>query len=400
VTVGRDSALLTGAQVYYKLTGFLVYPLLSAAMPESDVGLFFLAVSTAQILLVVASGNLAPVVVRRLRGGSPASVEIPAFVAFRLASGPLFLGACALAAAIYRPSAAPAIVAAAGFVLLEDVYAAAAAILLASDRTATVVRIGLAVQTTYLLSLWLGLALHPALETVFLAQLVRTGCLVVLGGWAVSRLAPLRPRRAPGFFAGAAPFALLLLASSLFSEIDPLVLGAFTGLDEIARYGLAQKVVAGTFFFPGVLATVFYAKFAGATTQEARTMFGRLLLVVVAVCGGGALFLALLAGPIAGFFFPRAPGVAGPLVLLAPCVLLGGLATFGTAGAQAFGRERGALAALVAGALAGIAGDALLVPARGAEGAALARSVATFVQCLALGLLLFRGSPRVPSGET
>jgi len=384
MTLARDSALLTGAQIYYKLTGFLVYPLLAASLPADAVGLFFFAVSTAQLLLVLASGNLAPLVVRRLRGESPAAVEIPAFVAFRLRTAPLFLLGCALAAAIVRPDAAVWILAAAGFVLLEDLYSSAAALLVASDRTATVVRIGVAVQTTYLVSLWLGLQLAPGLGTVFVAQFVRTGCLVLLGAWAISRMAPLAPRWRPGFLAGAAPFALLLGASALFGEIDPLVLGTLGDLQDVAPYGLAQKLVAGTFFFPGVLATVFYARFAGTPTAEARRVLDRLLALVLVVCGGGTLVLGLWAGPIAGFFFPRAAGVEASLVLLAPSVLLGGLAIVGTAGAQAFGRERAALVALIVGALAGIAGDFLLVPSRGAPGAALARSAASLTQCLVL----------------
>ncbi len=394
--LGRDAALLIGAQVYYKVTGGLVYPLLSWALLPREVGLYFFAISLCQVSLVAAHWNLQPLVIRRLvaAGGAPAAArELAPLVGFRLVTSPLFvIGSAALGAAL-RPGHAGAFAVTAVFVLLEDLYGICAGTLMALDEVRQVVTLGVVVQTTYLGALVLGLELRPALSTVLAVSLLRT-VLVCGGGIAILGriIGRVRPVLTSAVFRGLTPFFLLAAGQVVIDQVDTLILGGWVDLARIGHYNLGLRTVQAAQFVPIVLGGLHYSRFSGRLPDAAvRALTVRTLLGLAALGAAGAAAQYLGADLIARLLFPgvRAPAAAA-LRQLAPTLALGFVQLYLAALLQMFGRERAALGALGAGALLGIGLDLALVPRHGVAGAAAARAASLAAQLAVSAFVLTR----------
>ena len=62
----RDTLLMLSAETLYRLSGFVLLMVLSRYLPAEEIGVYFFALSFAQIFLVFASFGLTPILMRRV----------------------------------------------------------------------------------------------------------------------------------------------------------------------------------------------------------------------------------------------------------------------------------------------------------------------------------------------
>ena len=209
-----------------------------------------------------------------------------------------------------------------------------------------------------------------------------------LPGSAVS----LAPRR--DFLRQGAPFALSGMLYTIYYQIDVLMLGLMTGLEQAGLYKAAFVFVAAAYLLPGtlfqhyLLARIF-RWWEDGTDLAPRVRRG--LLGCLAYGGVVAGLFALLAGPLLVMFYGEAYATAAPaLRWLGIAVLCHTLAI----GVGAFlvteaGIRRKVRVQIVTAVL-NVAGNLLLIPVLGIMGAVVATIVTEAVLMSGYALMLVR----------
>ena len=227
----------------------------------------------------------------------------------------------------------------------------------------------------------------------------------LLLGWAARRELPRRTIPvAPlaGLFALAWPFAVAGLCQQAYFYLDNLFVRAFEGEVELGRYNAAVRIL--TF----LLMISSYATAAALPWLARRRRAGdlgratRALAIPLATFGTLAtaalwpLAETLLSTLFGNEFATAAPSLRW-LLLAAAIVYLG--SSFFTA-VVALEKPRAVLGLALGGLLINAAGNAILVPARGIEGAAMATAITELWIALAAAWVLWRVSRRFPRVST
>jgi O-antigen/teichoic acid export membrane protein len=384
----RSTALLLAAQLYYRAGGFVVFMILSRTIAAADLGLYLLALACSEALVVVASLSLDPVLMRRVAvDPSTTAATVSSAIGSRLALAPVYLGAVAAVAWVIDPASLPVMLAVAALTVADSFYLSFSALFVAVDRVGLTVGIGVVVQTAYLVAAAAALWAAPSLST-FLAVCGLRALALLVAGPTIAR------RKVARFSVGwdgsllreAVPFALLTLAMVAQDRTDVMVLGWLTGYEEVARYGLALRVVVVSMCLPLAASQVMYPSLArpGPGTDRRRTV-GRTLAWLVVLGGAIAGVAGGWSRAIAGLLYgPLAATVAPVLRAAAPLIALQFAIIVLTVALQALGRERGVLAIVACAAATGLGLELALVPTMGVFGAVIARLTAAIGQLLVL----------------
>ncbi len=155
----------------------------------------------------------------------------------------------------------------------------------------------------------------------------------------------------------------------------------FESAGDVARYQLASTIAAVTSLSVAAFEQAWVPYSVSVQNEpDARTFYRRTLTTYVAVVGALALAISLFAREAISVVAPdyyQVPGVVVPL--LAFGFLMIGLRDIGNTGAMLAGSQVGSTAACVAGAIANVALNILLIPQMGIAGAALSTIASQFV---------------------
>jgi O-antigen/teichoic acid export membrane protein len=238
-----------------------------------------------------------------------------------------------------------------------------------------------------LAALWLGAGVAGLLVARALASLVVTGAVAATANVRIGQRR-LRRRTVATLVEGAWPLALNALLLTLMVRLGQLVAMRILDAEAVGRLGAASRIAEIISLIPeGVMMAVFPAMAArrikvAALARDTSGQLGALILWVVVVCAAGAV-------PIMRTLFGEAY-VAGGAALRILCwsgltSATGSVALYRLISAD---RQRLLLLTNAGAAAVGVALQALLIPAGGIEGAALA-TVAT----LATGQILLLFDP-------
>lgn len=174
----------------------------------------------------------------------------------------------------------------------------------------------------------------------------------------------------------AVPLVPVSLSFWVLTTANRVVLGAVSGLDELAIFGVATTVAAGFVVVTGAVSQAWVPRAYGLYETDrvgASEAIGRFLTVYVLLLGGLAVVLGALAPEIVGLL--AAPSFADAAGLI-PVVSLGAVA-FGaqlvtSAGLTLTRRTRTLATLSVVSAVVGVLLSLLLIPLAGAWGASIA----------------------------
>jgi O-antigen/teichoic acid export membrane protein len=390
----RDSLLLMGAQVLYKLSGVVVLLILSRTLSAESIGVFFFAVAFAQAFQVAASFNLNPVMMRRVAATpGDAGRHLGALLGFLAVSGPIYLFLVSGAALLLRAEIWQLVLAVALYKFLESVSAAVTSFFMAMKRATYQVAIGISVQLVFV-AIFIGAMLTaPSLHALVATHAVRAA---LLAGVALlvahTRLCKLRLGWDRSLVRQAPAFILLSLMARMEGQLDDIVLGFLTEYETVGHYHLALNVVLAAYFITFAMGQAYYPRLAelGPGPESRRVlMSGIRQLAALGLIGAGAIYL--LAAPLAALLFGPLGDEVAPLLRAAAALLpMGLVSTFIVTSLPALHLERSALLVAAVGTVVALAALVVLIPLFGAHGAVYARLGAAAVQVCAALLLVMR----------
>ncbi len=384
----RDTLLMLSAETLYRLSGFVLLMVLSRYLPAEEIGVYFFALSFAQIFLVFASFGLTPILMRRVAAEPHrATLHLSTLLGFRLVSSPLYLVCVSAAAFVFVREIWQLVVAVAVFALLENISLVFGSFFIALQKVVYNVSIGIVVEVFFLAGFLLGMLWAPSLEVLVQANLLRALCLVGAALFLTQRwLCPLQVSWDGRFVKESSPFVFFSLLALLRGRLDTLLLGFLTDYSAVGHYQLAFRVMFASFFVPVVVGLMFFPQLStqGLDAENRRLLVrGGGFLVGSGLLGIGVIFLAgdplaeLLYGPLASVVTP----LLRPLTFALPLSFLN---LFLSSALQALHHERRALGILSIGTGAGLSANFILIPLWGAYGAVYAYIFSALVQ---LGLL-------------
>jgi O-antigen/teichoic acid export membrane protein len=379
----RDTLLLLGAQMFYKLTGVLIVMVLSRSLTATEIGVFFFATAFAESFLTLTGAYLGPLLMRQVATApADAATQVSAVLVFRVASGLLFLLVVVGAAFLFASDVWRIVVVAALFTLCETLYFSFANLFIALKRTDYNVSIGVYVQIIFLVVFLLAIRQAPSLSTVLATNLLRNVALLSMG-FLVTHfwLFPLRMTWKWSLLYEGLPFALLHVFTMLRSRSDAVLLGFLADYLQVGHYQLAYQFVFSSLFIPVVVTSVFFPQVAaeGLRRQNRRLFLlraGMLFLcgcLAMGVAWGGAYPLTrALYGDIAN-------DVAPVLQMMAPLFPLAFLYHFASGMLQALSREQQAVRIAAVTVTIGVLAGGGLIPLYGVYGAVAARLLSEFI---------------------
>ncbi len=175
------------------------------------------------------------------------------------------------------------------------------------------------------------------------------------------------------------PFALEGVFMLVLFRLDAVILGQLSTDVEVGRYGAAYRMFEATLFIPFAMVAAFaamYAYLGSTTTPTLAYVFERSIKFAIACLLPVGIIFGVFAEPLLTTIFgDELAAAAEPLRLLAPAVPLIGVVTLCIALVVSRGRSQGiiALTAVIAALNVGL--NLALIPANGANGAALAMLV-------------------------
>ena len=416
-TVGAGASLSTASQVVVALAGGLLGILIARTLGAGDTGAFLLLLNALQILVLVACLGLDAGLSYYVSGGRWAprdalwQTQVTAVVSGTTVALLAYACAWALRDSAFRGLTTTDILISFAAVPLAASWTLGAFLALTQQRyeAGTVVpaiQATAAVVLAVVLAPTLGLA--GALLAVTAAHLFAALVGLTLGarrngaptkGWLLRAPAPLR--RAAAF--GSRTQAAILL-QLLNQRADLFVLNAVAARSAVGNYAIAVSIVTVGHLAPRALSSVLLPRVAAldadrADRDERDMVIGKAARQSVVLVAGVGLLIAI-ALPLVPVVYGSEFGDAVSLgFILLPGVALLGIANILGTLIVALGRPGVLLRIAVAVTPVTLALYALLIPAFGAEGAALASTlsyIATFVPTL----LAFRRTwPRASWGE-
>jgi O-antigen/teichoic acid export membrane protein len=383
----RDLAVMLAAQVWSKVTDFLLASGLAHLLVAPELGMLFWSISFARAFNVVAGLNIGPLIVRRIaRAPDRAGEQVAGLWGLRLITAAPFL-IIVLGAGTRRPELWPALIPVAIYVLLEDVTWAMASTLIVRGRTAHYALLLGAAQTTSL-ALCLGAAWAiGGWLAVSVGLLGRSALACFAAWWLADRPRPALP---PGLLTGVGPFFWSALFSTTADQIDTLVVGLYAPWEDVGAWGLVLRVVLAASFLPQLVSQVLYPRQASQRddAQMLRAIAG--LLGVGVLAGLSMAVLAPYAAPV--LFGAHGDVVARTLWQISGLLPLNYLCMLLVTTLQARDGEWATLRALLIADALGLAVSLTLIPSLGLGGAVAGRYVAASVQIVLVSLRLWRSS--------
>ena len=394
MSVLRASALLGGAQIWYKITAFAVFAVAARVVPAGELGELFTAMAFSGVFAVAVGLGMPTLVMRRVaRAPETAGDELAGLVGLRLATLVPFIALIGVAGAFLRGELWPLWAAAALIVAGEDAYTSVGAVFLGLSRPRVNVAIGVGVQTVFAAVAVAAMVATGAVEGLVGAQAARVAALMAVAWWVARRLlgAPA-PRLRRAVLVGAAPFAVAAGLRGIAEQADAVVVGMLASPEEMACYQLALRTLAATTFAPYAVAAAVVPAVGRAGLAAPRVVWG----ATAGLVGLGALAALplILAPDLVGrlLFGELGAGVAPLLTAVAPLAPLWFASIFLTSVLQAAGRERAAVALLGVGAALNLAVSIPGTLAWGPAGAVVARGVAALAQVGLAAHLIWRAS--------
>lgn len=220
--------------------------------------------------------------------------------------------------------------------------------------------------------------------------------------WAAARVPPadrgwmVPPRtEVVRLLRGLAPFAAAFIALTVFTKLDVLLLARWSGAAAVGVYAAAYKFLDVVQALAAVAAAAVYPRLARAVHHGAAGTRLIELTLLVLVPAAGVLWL--LRAPIVALLYGDAYAAAVPVLgLLAIAMPLLGVDIVASFVLAATGGIRAVAAAYAGTLLVRLALDALLIPARGAQGAAAAMLLSEAVLAVLLVAVLRLRRTAVP----
>lgn len=301
--------------------------------------------------------------------GSAAAENVPALCVMAAAIAAVYVSGAVLSA-LRRP-----LLAFLGDGLVRPLVAALAT-LIAIAATAPEATIGTL--------LWIMAAIYGFVAVVYTATALAIA-------WRIPQQAPPQQHdESRRWWRYAMPWVLMTLATEFFFDIDALLLAGRLDYETLAVFGVVARIFALAAFGVGAVYTVglpdvFEAEARGGRVQFVKAVT-RTNLAATALVIGLTAGVMLLSPVVLCFFGEDFVRGAGPLAIL--CLALLARTVFGPAALLLSIHDRpwAPLPAVGLGIVALIAGNTLLVPAMGLEGAALAAAFAITLWSAALWL--------------
>lgn len=189
----------------------------------------------------------------------------------------------------------------------------------------------------------------------------------------------------------------LMLVSAMYtvnSRTDQAMIGAMVGSGAVGIYAAAVRVADVVIFFIVAINAMLGPTVAGLYARRDQEGLQRIVTMTARWIGGlsipAAVVLYGLSGRILSLFGPEFP--AGAWALRWLCC---GQVVNACAGSVALlltttGHERDALKGITLGAVVNVAGNAVMIPRYGINGAAVATAFSTVVWNVGLGILVYR----------
>jgi len=386
--LGRDTLLLWGVQIYYRLSGVIVLMVLSRRLSPGDIGIYFFALSVEGSFVVLANLSMDRVMMRRVASNpSHVSSYVSPLLGFRIWTSPAYLLCVFLASFFLAGSILPAIMIVATATLAESLYFSIANIFIALNKAVYNVTIGVTAQTLFLLVFLASMWWTPSLGAFLGANLIRSLTLLCAGAILARRfLRGWKPTWNSAFLKEGAPFLLLTVIALMQERVDTLLLGWFAGFEAVAQYSLALRIISASTFIPSVMGTVFFPHIAADQIENKS----RSIIMRGAALLAGIGLVAMTVGyiwaePVTALLYGRlssvVAGLLRPLTLLFPVQFL---AIFLTVALQALRREKQALSAQAAGTAASVLLNVVLIPVFSIRGAITAKLLSSSLQLLLL----------------
>ena len=265
---GKQYLALFSMSVFTKFTGFSVLAAAYYFLPGNELGLYFLGMSLASILVLATGLNLTPVLIRRVSVESEQlSSWMSAFLVLRsLLSLTYFVSFIGVAWLMGFGDRLDSLALIALFIILEDIDSTFANLFIARNRLryhilATVISYGLLVAAFFgFLNLF-----GCSLQVLILAQVTKTVALVTMSLCFIHlRIAVLSwkiPWKAVGTLVlESIPFFLIAMSALSYRHIMNLWLSWYGWLDLAGDFGLAFFVVNGFLFFTYMNNSIVYPR--------------------------------------------------------------------------------------------------------------------------------------------
>ena len=379
----RDTLLLLGAQVFYKLTGVFIVMVLSRSLSATEIGIFFFTTSFAEAFLTLTGAYLGPLLMRQVATvPADAAARFAAVLVFRLASGLLFLLVVTGAAFLFAHDVWRIVMVVAVFTLCETLYLSFASLFVALNRVVYSVSIGVCVQIGFLVVFLVAVRQMPSLTTVLAANLLRNVALLSIG-FLITHLwlFPLRVTWKWSLVYEGLPFALLHVFTALRNRSDTMLLGFLADYLHVGHYQLAYQFVFSSLFIPVVITSVFFPHIAaeGLSLQNRRLFLLRAGMLLV--CGCLAMGIAWGgAYPLARALYGNIANDAAPILrVMSPLFPLAFLYHFASGTLQALSREQQAVRVAAVTVTVSVLTGAGLIPLYGVYGVVAARLFSEFI---------------------
>jgi O-antigen/teichoic acid export membrane protein len=350
--VKKDIFVLLATLFYASLVKFATLILCYRFLTKEDVGLYIFATSFSLTLLIVANLNINLVFVRRISRW-PLSIkeETSSLMIIRIATGLLFLGLIlALSLLLGYGKNIVRFFLIASFVLLDDFYVSFNYLFIAVKKVFYSVWLPVLTYTGFIVLLIALLqAPKPAIETVILAQLIRTGVLLAAAALLTqARISPLtlayHKEKVMDQLRQTPPFLLAALAFMSYGPLAVFWLGQLQDFSAVTPLGIALSVVNIFIIIPKVIISVVFPQASKPGSSLGGGDIFKYSLFIFAF----SLVLVVVIGQSAPLVFHRLLGASSleairilrPLVWVLPGIFL---SHFFMAMLQAKNKERPAV---------------------------------------------------------
>lgn len=247
---------------------------------------------------------------------------------------------------------------------------------------------------------WLGAGLIGAV-------VVQTGVVALASVWLVLRVHRRTPlvaawdgRVAGEMLAFGGKSYAQTLAATLHRSIDQYMMNFLVGAGPVGLYAVAVNLTNFILKIPDAIGTVLFPRLAALPEREAHAATSRVCRLTLAITGAVALGYAGLGGlAIRALYGPRFEGAIRPMLLMLPGIVMMSLYLILTRNFTS--RNRQGVNIVAAGAALGlnVGLNCVLIPAWGAEGAAVSTGISYTVAAVIL-LAVFRRESGHTMGET
>jgi len=229
----------------------------------------------------------------------------------------------------------------------------------------------------------------PSLETLVIASSIRAAMLL-FGSLFITRrwIGPVHVSIDWKIVAAGLPFLLMTLLALLQGRTETMLLGLLSTFSATAAYQLSSRLTVAAMFIPQAINLALFRHLAAdGLTAVNRRRLGRSLGLLALFGGIIATGMVVRPDPVARMMFgATAPTVVPVLRAMAPVLLLRFLVTGLASALMGLGREKHVFRCLLAGTIAGLIADLLLIPRLGAAGAADGLLVSGMLQLAMMGI--------------